>query len=100
MGLLAVPGAPVRRPQSGLDRDELFKPLARRQLFLLCHVALATRFFRLPCALLAFSHAFIDYFQLKSSVPLYGATVSLTSIAKFWKSLVTSYPPGEVEVFE
>src|SRR5260370_16822332 len=38
MRLLAVPGAPVRSPQSGLHGDELFKPLPGRQLFLLCRL--------------------------------------------------------------
>jgi len=81
MRLLAVPRAPVRRAQSGLNGHELFKPLARRQLFLLRPLSLAAQFF-CPLRLLPVcSHCLFNYFHSASSVPLYGATATLTSMA-------------------
>jgi hypothetical protein len=59
MRLLAVPGTTIRRAQSGLDRNELFEPLARRQLFLPCLLATAAQFFSLLRLLLAWGHAFL-----------------------------------------
>src|SRR5467141_5393631 len=47
MRLLAVPGTAVRSAQSGLHSHKLFKPLPRRQMFLLCLLAIAARFFSL-----------------------------------------------------
>src|SRR5260370_29427972 len=81
MRLFAVPGAPVWGAQSGLDGHELFKPLAWRQLFLLRRFIRVARFFCSLQLLLACGHAFISYFRLEPSVPLYGATVALTSAA-------------------
>src|SRR5260370_32923037 len=82
MSLLAVPGAPVRGAQSGLDGHELFKPLAWRQLFLFHRfAAAAAQFFCFLRLLLARRHVLFNYFHYESSVPLYGATVALTSIA-------------------
>jgi len=45
MGLLAVPGASVRRAQSGLDRNEIFKPLARVNCFCFTRLPLRGGFF-------------------------------------------------------
>src|SRR5260370_2482393 len=82
MRLLAVPGASVRGAESGLDGDELFKLLARRQLFLFHgFAAAAAQFFFFLRLLLARRHVLFNYFHYESSVPLYGATVALTSIA-------------------
>src|SRR5260370_5848179 len=82
MRLLAVPGAPVRGAQAGLDGDELFKPLAWRQLFLFHRFAAAVvQFFFSLRLLLARRHVLFNYFNFEPGVPLYGATVALTSIA-------------------
>src|SRR6266446_904676 len=59
MRLLAVPGTAVWSAQSGLHGHELFKPLPRRQLFLLCMPAVAAKFFSLLCFLPARRHAFL-----------------------------------------
>src|SRR5712664_2373652 len=82
MRLLAVPRAPVRGTQSGLDGDEFFKPLAWRQLLLFHRfAAAAAQFFFFLRLLLARSHVLFNYFNFEPGVPLYGATVALTSIA-------------------
>src|SRR5260370_39813862 len=81
MCLLAVPGASIWGPQSGLDGHELFKPLAWRQLLPLRLFILVALFFCSLQLLLACRHAFIDYFRSEPSVPLYGATAALTSMA-------------------
>src|SRR6266700_2999468 len=81
MCLLAVPGASIWGPQSGLDAHELFKPLAWRQLFLLRRFVLVALFFCSLELLLACGHAFIGYFRSEPSVPLYGATAALTTMA-------------------
>src|SRR6267143_2512576 len=83
MRLLAVPRAPVRGAQSSLDCDELFKPLARRQLFLFRRLAAAAQLFCFLHLLLACTHCFFNYFHSKSSVPLYGATLALTRHRRF-----------------
>src|SRR5260370_27491695 len=80
MCLLAVPGASIWGPQSGLDGHELFKPLAWRQLLPLRPFILVARFFCSLQLLLACGHAFIDYFRSEPSLPLYGPTAALTSM--------------------
>src|SRR5258708_39323680 len=82
MRLLAVPGASVQGAQSGLHGHELFKPLAWRQLLRFRRfAAAAAQFFFFFRLLLARRHVLFNYFNFESSVPLYGATVALTSIA-------------------
>src|SRR6266581_6187187 len=81
MCLLAVPGASIWGPQSGLDGHELFKPLACRQLFPLRRFVLVALFFCSLELLLACRHRSFSYFHSESNVPLYGATAALTSMA-------------------
>src|SRR5260370_10890310 len=82
MRMLAVPGTSVRGAQSGVDGHEFFKPLAWRQLFLFRRfAAAAAQFFCFLRLLLARRHVLFNYFNFEPGVPLYGATLALTSIA-------------------
>src|SRR5205823_9485930 len=79
VGLLAVPRTPFWGTQPGLHGNQLFKPLARTQLFHLGIGRLSRAFlgaFRLLFRVCG--HRFIGCSPCESNVPLYGATARFT----------------------